>query len=83
MSANTKGPQSIATGKANAHLIAAALDLLAELKQCAFEMEEAANLMQNFPRASAVLFAKAAERARATVSKVEGALKDSAAEARQ
>ncbi len=53
----------------NARLIAAAPDMLAELQQCALEMDEAANLIApNFPRAAS-LFVKAAERARNTIAK--------------
>ena len=57
---------------ANARLIAAAPALLAELKQCALEMEEAPNLIfHNFPKTEEV-FRKASERTLALIAKAEG-----------
>ena len=57
---------------ANARLIAAAPELLAELKQCALEAEEAPNLIfHNFPKTEE-LFLKASKRTLALIAKAEG-----------
>ncbi len=58
--------------EANARLIAAAPDLLIELKQAAVEIEEAANLLQPTLPGCASLYDAAAIRIRAAISKAEG-----------
>ena len=62
--------------EADARLIAAAPDLLEELRHCGVAMDEAANLIRpNFPRV-ATIFEKGAERVRAVIAKADGAASD-------
>lgn len=58
---------------ANARLIATAPDMAAEIKQCAAELEEAANIIRPTLPSLASIYDRAAERARATHAKATGA----------
>jgi hypothetical protein len=59
--------------EANARMLAAAPDMLAELRQCCVEIEEAANVFDHKGLPSlASVYRKAAERITATIAKAEG-----------
>jgi hypothetical protein len=62
----------IDTSDANARLMAAAPDLLAELKQAAVELEEAANVLEPSLPALASIYRVAADKKRAAIAKAEG-----------
>lgn len=59
--------------KANAHLIAAAPDMYAEIAQCEVDLEEAAKVLagSGFPQLASI-YRLAAKRARAALAKAEG-----------
>jgi len=66
-----KGPDSD-EGEANARLIAAAPDMINELRQCAVELEEAANVLRPTLPSLSSIYASAAKRTIALIAKAEG-----------